>query len=224
MAKTMPRKFTVCAAFCDSDCRATITVEAEDVTDACEKAIFAIDSGDIGTDRKTWDPTSTFVYGVVEGDGDPWDGMQNVPLRFTEDGIHLPQHHADAIAFAEQIARLETWRDCNTRICNDEGVSDPMAIKARIQEEQFDLDFLVGQHQALNGLIEQAREIVRGEAIEPGPDATTVLKTSLGALDACLTQIGQMRGMFDDSDGAIQDAVDAAEEAIEQAKLIFQPR
>lgn len=196
MAETMPRNFTVCAAFYDSGCRATITVEAEDFMDACEKAISAIDNGDIGTDRKAWDPTSTFVYGVVEGDGDPWDGMQNVPVRFTENSIHLPQRHAGAIAFAEQIARLETWGDCITHICNDEGVTDPMAIKARIQEEQFDLDFLVGQHQALNGLIEQAREIVRGEAVKPGPDA----------------------------DGAIQDAVDAAEKAIEQAKLILQPR
>jgi hypothetical protein len=224
MAETMPRKFTVCAAFYDSDCRATITVEAEDFADACEKAISAIDSGEIDTDRKTWDPTSTFVYGVVEGDGDPWDGTQNVPFRFSEDSIHLPQHHSDAITLAEQVARLETWGDCITHICKDEGVTDPMAIKARIQEEQFDLDYLVGQHQALNGLIEQAREIVRGEAIEPAPAATTVLTTCLGALDACLTQIGQMRGMFDDSDGAIQDTVDAAEEAIEQAKLISLPQ
>ncbi|MER9580986.1 hypothetical protein [Mesorhizobium sp. M0276] len=79
MAETMPRKFTVCAAFYDIDCRATITVEAEDFTDACEKAISAIDNGDIGTDRKTWDPTSTFVYGVVEGDGDPGKECKTSP-------------------------------------------------------------------------------------------------------------------------------------------------
>ncbi|MER9048255.1 hypothetical protein NKH89_13530 [Mesorhizobium sp. M0923] len=117
MAETMPRKFTVCAAFYESDCRATITIAAEDFTEACEKAISAIDNGDIDTDRKTWEPTPTFVYGVVEGDGDPWDGMQNVPLRFTEDNIHLPQHHGDAIAFAEQIARLETWGDWRAAKC-----------------------------------------------------------------------------------------------------------
>lgn len=37
-----------------------------------------------------------------------------------------------------------------------------------------------------------------------------------GALDSCLNQIHQMKGMFDDDDGAIQDAIDDAELALEQ--------
>ncbi|MDR9060627.1 hypothetical protein [Burkholderia multivorans] len=39
----------------------------------------------------------------------------------------------------------------------------------------------------------------------------------LAALEACVTQIEQMRGLFDDSDGAIQAALEDAQKAINKA-------
>ena len=40
----------------------------------------------------------------------------------------------------------------------------------------------------------------------------------MGALSMCADQIHQMRGMFDDADGTIQDALDAAEDAEKKAR------
>ena len=42
----------------------------------------------------------------------------------------------------------------------------------------------------------------------------------IGALNMCLDQIHQMRGMFDDFDGTIQDAIDAAENAEKNARAV----
>lgn len=47
------------------------------------------------------------------------------------------------------------------------------------------------------------------------------LRECLGALDACVTQIEQMRGMFDDADGTIQEAVDDAEDAEKKAQAVL---
>lgn len=51
---------------------------------------------------------------------------------------------------------------------------------------------------------------------ENDPAAAAFRKASglAGALQACVLQIEQMKGMFDDSDGTIQDALDAAEESL----------
>lgn len=46
-------------------------------------------------------------------------------------------------------------------------------------------------------------------------DSVSPLDASLsGALQACVEQIEQMKGMFGDEDGTIQDALDAAEDAL----------
>lgn len=44
-------------------------------------------------------------------------------------------------------------------------------------------------------------------------DWKQIAQTLAGALDTCVTQIEQMKGMFDDSDGAIQQALDDASDA-----------
>ncbi|WBU27565.1 hypothetical protein OOZ54_12760 [Rhodopseudomonas palustris] len=49
----------------------------------------------------------------------------------------------------------------------------------------------------------------------PSPDWRRIAQELAGALDACTHQIGQMRGMFDDADGTIREAVNAADEAAE---------
>lgn len=43
----------------------------------------------------------------------------------------------------------------------------------------------------------------------------------MGALSMCADQIHQMRGMFDDADGTIQDALDAAEDAEKKARAVL---
>jgi hypothetical protein len=81
--------YTVLVAYYDRDCRATVNVEAESYEEACEKAIAAVDDGDIETDVASWDPMPSFVYGAVQGeDEDPWDGTKNVPPRFAEGHWH----------------------------------------------------------------------------------------------------------------------------------------
>ncbi|MEJ6846809.1 hypothetical protein V3589_11390 [Sinorhizobium fredii] len=158
--------YTVCAAFYDCDTRATVQVAADSYQEACEKAIALVDNGEVTTESRSWDPGPTFVYGVVEGAGDPWNGTGNVPFALSEEGATLPERFAKALAFAEQVARLETWRDCVTRICGEEGVTDPMEIENRIQQEQTDLDYLTSQDEALERLIRQARAIVGVEGEE----------------------------------------------------------
>ncbi|KZE34128.1 hypothetical protein IMF23_00130 [Chelatococcus daeguensis] len=80
----MLKTFTAIAAFYDSDRRARIVVEAEDFADACRKAVDMVDNGEVETHVETFDPTATFIYGVVEGDADPWGGAANVPAEFSE--------------------------------------------------------------------------------------------------------------------------------------------
>jgi hypothetical protein len=43
----------------------------------------------------------------------------------------------------------------------------------------------------------------------------------LACLEECVSQMEQMRGMFDDSDGAIQKALDDAYEAIRMATFVW---
>src|SRR5690606_1171156 len=206
MAETVTRQFTVCAAFYDSDCRATITLDATDFEDACQKAIAAIDDGVVETEHRTWDPGPTFIYGVVEGDGDPFEGTHNVPHYLSEESVHLPQYWAGAIGFVEQFALLETWRDTVTRYCQEDGITDPQEIEDRIHGDQTTLDYLIGRHEKLEEMILAARKITDGQS-DPVPDTRQLLQDCIGALDACMTQIQQMRGMFDDADGTIQAAL-----------------
>jgi uncharacterized protein YukE len=47
------------------------------------------------------------------------------------------------------------------------------------------------------------------------PAKLAVMRDMAGALQACVDQIQQMKGMFDDSDGTIGAALQAAEEALD---------
>lgn len=78
------KDYTVCAAFYDSDCRATATVKARSAEDACALVVGMVDSGTLPTENLRYDPSDTFVYGVVEGTGDPFEGAHLVPRRYQE--------------------------------------------------------------------------------------------------------------------------------------------
>ncbi len=55
------------------------------------------------------------------------------------------------------------------------------------------------------------------ESLQP-EEPENLLRDSLGAIDALLTQCYQMQGMFDDSDGTIAEAVESAEEMAERLR------
>jgi GNAT superfamily N-acetyltransferase len=91
------RPYTVCAAFIDADCRATVVVQATSYEDACGQAIALVDDGVVSTSLTRWDPRPTFVLGVVEGeDADPFAGSANVPDRFHEDALEIAAHNTSA--------------------------------------------------------------------------------------------------------------------------------
>lgn len=136
------KTFTVVAAFHMCEEQATLTVEADDYADACAKAQALIGNGDVDTDTKTYDAGPTYVHGVVEGDGNPWDGISNVPRHMTEEGL----------------------------------VSAPFVA---------------------------------------------ALRNAIGAIYALQEQVGQMRGMFDDEDGTIEEAMENADDTVEEIQALL---
>lgn len=62
-------------------------------------------------------------------------------------------------------------------------------------------------------------DLIEKDAADRAADPVkAALLDCIGALSACMDQIHQMRGMFDDADGTIQDALDAAEDAQAKAR------
>lgn len=100
---TETRSYTVCAAFVDSDRRATVVVEATSYAEACRRAIELVDHGEVVTSNVSYDPSPTFVYGVVLGeDGDPFAGAPNVPDEFTEDA-HITRDYRRIVDAAKAV-------------------------------------------------------------------------------------------------------------------------
>lgn len=56
------------------------------------------------------------------------------------------------------------------------------------------------------------------------PDAVTIIRELLSALDRCTTQIEQMFPLFDDDSESIRDAVKEAEDAVERAFAFLNPK
>ena len=82
----MTRQFTVQCGY-NAHCANTVTVEAETLEQALEKAIEAVNEDPSGW-RSTDHVTDTFVDAVCEGaDNDPWgEDALPVPDRFSEHG------------------------------------------------------------------------------------------------------------------------------------------
>lgn len=97
------KTYTVCAAFYDADSRATVVVQARSIDEACQKAIRMVDDGEVSTTIKSYDPGPTFVHGVVEGDGDPFEGCHLVPREFQE-----PVLAADLVELDRLVAAART--------------------------------------------------------------------------------------------------------------------
>ena len=65
-------------------------------------------------------------------------------------------------------------------------------------------------------------DLIEKDATDRAADPVkAALLDCIGALSMCADQIHQMRGMFDDADGAIQDALDAAEDAEKKAREVL---
>lgn len=80
----MAQTYTLLVAYFDSDNQARVQVEADSFEEACERATTLVNDGDVSASPRSWDPQNSFVYGVVEGDGDPWAGDGNVPIKFAQ--------------------------------------------------------------------------------------------------------------------------------------------
>lgn len=76
-----------------------------------------------------------------------------------------------------------------------------------------------GSHCGYRAIIDDRDEVVCAPSPMGEENARLIAAAPqlLAALEACVEQIRQMRGMFGDSDGAIQAALDAADEAIGRA-------
>ena len=66
----------------------------------------------------------------------------------------------DEMSMVEQIARLETWEErCAREAVEEEGLTDPADIARHISNASADSDYLVGQDETLEGLVQSARRI-----------------------------------------------------------------
>ncbi len=107
-----PKTYTVCVAYYDTDCRATMTVGATSYAEACAVAVQRVDDGEVTTQVTGFGESPTFVYGVVEGDGDPFEGMANVPHRYQEPTGRAdlsPEAEATIAAARAVVAASRRW-------------------------------------------------------------------------------------------------------------------
>lgn len=103
-----------------------------------------------------------------------------------------PAFHADALS---RITR--EWHDLSPELW------DSLSI-----ERKFELV------EEMAHAIENEGEHDFASAFDP-TNIQENMRGMAGALQACVDQIQQMKGLFDDSDGTIEDALQAAEEALE---------
>jgi len=141
------------------------------------------------------------------------------------------QHEASA-AFIKHLATFSTPDDEFAERKAEEG-DDCTYEDASEMAADFESDRLYDEYLLFVEMIEWARHIrnpapicmedlIEKDAADRAADPVkAALLDCIGALSACADQIHQMRGMFDDTDSAIQDAVDAAEEAQEKARAVL---
>lgn len=102
------------------------------------------------------------------------------------------------------------------------GVSTWLASKLSARGERLDLDFanqlVWARPETRPGLIEDPILTAIAAERDPtafpdsGPDLRTTLREASGVINELVHQCGQMSGMFDDSDGAIEAAMEEGEE------------
>jgi hypothetical protein len=144
-----------------------------------------------------------------------WREAQDLILDFYNDGswgqwqvtqhtIETPDVSHPAAAFINRMAQFTTPED----EFNDPENQDNVAVYSDVEEYISDMsdDRLCGEYEAFMCMVREARTI---RDATPAPDPRiTEAKAVIGQL---VLQVEQMRGMFDDSDGTIQAALDDAE-------------
>ncbi|MCO5144556.1 MAG: hypothetical protein M9895_00105 [Aquamicrobium sp.] len=138
------------------------------------------------------------------------------------------QHEASA-AFIKHLATFSTPDDEFAERKAEEG-DDCTYEDASEMAADFESDRLYDEYLLFVEMIEWARQIhnpapvcmedliEKDAAARAADPVKAALLDCIGALSACMDQIHQMRGMFDDADGTIQDALDAAEDAQAKAR------
>lgn len=114
--------------------------------------------------------------------------------------------------FAPGSSRFDKWHE-DRRIENGE----PYGYVYRLRYSPDHWSHQLMFSEAANFTLlpaEDVKEVTRLYA-GPPPEVETALRYANAAIHSLLDQIGQMRGMFKDEDGAIQRAVDDGDAAIE---------
>jgi hypothetical protein len=119
----------------------------------------------------------------------------------------MTERNFDAIAFLFDLVQPMLTEFDDYRIDGALKAAKEQHAAALTDSAMFDL--LCESFDAWNG------EEVSVKAADP---VKAALLDCIGALSASMDQIHQMRGMFDDADGTIQDALDAAEDAQAKAR------
>lgn len=81
----------------------------------------------------------------------------------------------------------------------------------RLAREWHDLSEEFWDDLSFRQQLELLSEMVEANAVEHA----TATRDMAGALQGCIDQIQQMKGMFDDADGTIEDALQSAEKALD---------
>lgn len=120
-------------------------------------------------------------------------------------GIYLTKEAQEA-AFAEMMR--EEWQNNGEQ--DGDGHLLPLPSDAhKAHEIMADIGDMWGEYELTSHHI----DIPAAPSV--AIDWQAIARDLAGALSSCSDQIGQMRGMFDDGDGAIAEAVEAADEASE---------
>lgn len=100
----------------------------------------------------------------------------------------------------------------------DLAVLDPESVSAAradnlfsLTREWHDLSEAFWDDLSFRQQFELLSEMVEANAVEHA----TAMRDMAGALQGCIDQIQQMKGMFDDADGTIENALQSAEEALD---------
>lgn len=87
------------------------------------------------------------------------DAQEVLAAALKFDGVQVHEG-SDELSMVEQIARLEAWEErCAREAVAEEGLTDPTDIERHISNASADSDYLVGQDETLEGLVQSARRI-----------------------------------------------------------------
>ncbi len=134
-----------------------------------------------------------------------------------------PQFDPDSPRYEEEVnggdlvewfgGYLERLRGAMAKAAHNPVAPSPDALSA-LKDLRREIDAISEYWtEGLSNFAQQADAVIAAAESALTPDWRVIARDLAGALDACTGQIGQMRGMFDDGDGEIAQALEDAEKA-----------